>query len=166
MRIKDMTPAQLNEYHRKKQRGYREQHARERLAEKERCIALGLPVPGSKTKPTHITCKGCGETFPYNAEHFYLSRHGYSVHRCRPCAKRQARRMKLARSYGITLEEYEAALKTASCEICGEADRLVLDHCHGTGKARGILCNSCNVMLGIVRDDVSILEAAIRYLQK
>jgi len=55
------------------------------------------------------------------------------------------------------------------CRICGDAlaetrrDRHI-DHDHATGKVRGILCPSCNLMLGFARDNPSILIAAAGYL--
>lgn len=42
----------------------------------------------------------------------------------------------------------------------------VVDHCHTTGKVRGILCFSCNITLGHAKDNVKILESMIKYLQQ
>jgi hypothetical protein len=51
------------------------------------------------------------------------------------------------------------------CAICGEyPDRLHRDHDHKTGRARGGLCHHCNIGLGMFRDDIERLRAAIRYL--
>lgn len=60
------------------------------------------------------------------------------------------------------------------CEICGKTaqesnqtkTRLCIDHDHETGEFRGLLCTSCNVMLGIAEDNPEILLAAARYLRK
>lgn len=43
---------------------------------------------------------------------------------------------------------------------------LCVDHCHKTGKVRGLLCDRCNRLLGWLREDLSIFEAAISYLTK
>lgn len=43
---------------------------------------------------------------------------------------------------------------------------FVVDHDHETGKVRGLLCNSCNVMLGHSKDDVAILQKGIEYLNR
>lgn len=51
------------------------------------------------------------------------------------------------------------------CAICGLEVKLYLDHCHKTGKNRGMLCNACNVMLGFSRDNTEILSKAIKYLE-
>lgn len=40
------------------------------------------------------------------------------------------------------------------------------DHCHRTGKPRGILCVPCNSMLGFAHDSIEILKKAILYLEK
>jgi hypothetical protein len=61
------------------------------------------------------------------------------------------------------------------CAICGLPEKakhqngvvkkLSIDHCHTTGKIRALLCNSCNRGIGILNEDVKILESAIKYLQ-
>ena len=56
----------------------------------------------------------------------------------------------------------------AICEIAlGGGPRMkaaCADHCHQNGGPRGVLCKRCNLMLGHARDDASILQAAIAYL--
>ena len=46
------------------------------------------------------------------------------------------------------------------------AKQVHIDHCHKTGMVRGILCQQCNLLLGLANDDPSILRACIRYLEK
>jgi hypothetical protein len=74
--------------------------------------------------------------------------------------------------YGITREErhkiFEAqGRKCAACksEFPGNKHGWVLDHDHETSKVRGVLCHSCNVALGSVKDFTSRLEALITYLK-
>lgn len=63
-------------------------------------------------------------------------------------------------------------LQEGKCVICKvfkptyiTQGSLYVDHCHETGKIRGLLCNSCNVMLGLAKDNLLILENAISYLK-
>jgi len=42
--------------------------------------------------------------------------------------------------------------------------RIHVDHCHTTGKVRGILCHNCNQVLGQAADKIDVLESAIKYL--
>lgn len=71
-----------------------------------------------------------------------------------PEAPHVRRRRQLARRYGITLEQYELMLEHqgSRCAICGlpheESRPLAVDHCHATGRVRGLLCTGCNVALG------------------
>lgn len=58
-----------------------------------------------------------------------------------------------------------------ACEICGVSEedygrRLSLDHCHSSGKVRGLLCQPCNLGLGSFRDKPEVLLAAAAYLSR
>lgn len=72
--------------------------------------------------------------------------------------------------YRVTVGQYNAMLKKQEgvCAICLEEcrDRKVLcvDHDHKTGKVRGLLCNSCNRGIGLLKDDPDILRNAAWYL--
>lgn len=105
--------------------------------------------------------------------------------RCKVCAaedtriwnlqNQQTRRDRyLKNKYNISENEYNAMLlsQNNSCIICGVefsnvwgADAPVVDHCHTTGKVRGILCNECNRGLGYFHDNSISLENAILYLR-
>jgi hypothetical protein len=77
----------------------------------------------------------------------------------------------------MTVQEYEALLvaQGGACAVCGNGDReihyrsgkprlLAVDHHHGSGRVRGLLCNNCNRALGLLKDDVSLLRRMIDYL--
>lgn len=53
------------------------------------------------------------------------------------------------------------------CMICGKfvGQSLHRDHCHKSGKTRGVLCSNCNTGLGMFQDDVETLASAIKYLE-
>ena len=70
--------------------------------------------------------------------------------------------------YGISNEEYNhmKILQDNKCAICGTIDKLLLvDHNHTTLNIRGLLCNNCNIMIGHAKDNINILESAIKYLK-
>ncbi len=77
----------------------------------------------------------------------------------------------LKRKYGIDLEEYYKILESQNncCIICGIHESkmetmLSVDHCHTTGKIRGLLCHNCNIGLGNFKDDPKVMKKAIEYL--
>lgn len=83
------------------------------------------------------------------------------------------RSTKLKYEYGITLEQKDEMLAAQGgcCAICatdkpnGAHQRFVVDHCHDTGRVRGILCHACNVALGGLGDTVESVERAVLYLK-
>jgi 5-methylcytosine-specific restriction endonuclease McrA len=84
--------------------------------------------------------------------------------------KRKAQRLK---PYGITHAEFTAMLaaQNGRCAICGHSDLSVpnlfplVDHCHKTGKVRGLLCMNCNQAIGKMGDDPERLRRAALYLE-
>lgn len=75
------------------------------------------------------------------------------------------------RQYGLTPEQADE-MRKAGCAICGTTDFTRskhgnghIDHCHTTGRVRGVLCTTCNTGLGQFKDDPALLLAAVRYLQ-
>jgi hypothetical protein len=68
--------------------------------------------------------------------------------------------------YGISLNDYQEMLTSQNglCAICGNNDRLNVDHDHATKRIRGLLCNNCNLAIGYMRDSVASLRSAIKYL--
>ena len=83
------------------------------------------------------------------------------------CTKNQ--RAKLLKRFGMSWREYELrlALQGGACAICRKEPRrrlLCIDHCHKTGKVRGLLCTPCNAALGAFADDPKRTQAATDYL--
>lgn len=79
---------------------------------------------------------------------------------------------KLEKLYGITEEDYKTLLNKQNncCAICKTDFKTLprrpdVDHCHTTGRVRGLLCWTCNGGLGQFYDDVELLEKAIEYLK-
>ena len=79
---------------------------------------------------------------------------------------------KLKRRFGIDMAEYNRMLEKqeGKCLICESTEshlghRLAVDHCHTTGAIRGLLCKSCNVGIGNLKDDINLVEKAVAYLK-
>lgn len=78
------------------------------------------------------------------------------------------------RNFNITLEEYNRmlSLQNNCCAICGihetsaPRQKLFVDHCHRTGKVRELLCSWCNIAIGNLREDPTIIYKAIEYVEK
>lgn len=78
----------------------------------------------------------------------------------------------IKRRYGICRAEWNEILQqqNGGCAVCGKArcsrGRLHVDHCHKTGKVRGLLCENCNAGIGRFQDSSSLLRRAAEYLEK
>lgn len=125
-------------------------------------------------------CKKCNTMKPLSDFHKKAGRKDGHASTCKECVNDRVRTYdpdknrdaKLRKTYGISLKEYQEMLKAqgGKCAICGGSEPIngrlmAVDHCHTTGKVRGILCSHCNRALGFFRDNVQSLENAIRYLK-
>lgn len=92
----------------------------------------------------------------------------------RKTKSRNVKNTYLKSKYGITIDDYEAMEKQQGgvCAICNGAPKgkryssLVVDHCHDTGRVRGLLCDHCNRAIGLLGECPSALQNAVRYLQE
>jgi hypothetical protein len=76
---------------------------------------------------------------------------------------------KLKNRYGMTMDEYDAMVVAQNnlCAICNQPQsrrNLAVDHCHQTNRVRGLLCDKCNLALGMINDNLNIVESIKRYL--
>lgn len=131
-----------------------------------------------------IDCKYCKQIKPLSefskvAPHQH--KRGYHSW-CKPCMaaatqryqkrnpekKAKWKREYKVRSYGISVEQYQQMVDAQDnrCAICGGVTHkaLNIDHCHATGKVRGLLCGNCNRALGMFMDSSEYLAKAIKYL--
>jgi translation initiation factor 2 beta subunit (eIF-2beta)/eIF-5 len=87
----------------------------------------------------------------YNKKYYLRNKHKWNNHSDK----------RLLRLYNITVSDYEKLKKDQNnkCKICNKPERatqsnrikrLAIDHCHTTGKVRGLLCHSCNVRLSFI----------------
>lgn len=84
----------------------------------------------------------------------------------------RSKKYELKRNYGITLDEYNSILtkQNNSCAVCSthkDAFKrdLDVDHCHKTGKVRGLLCVACNTALGLLKEDKERAIKLFQYLE-
>ena len=117
-----------------------------------------------KIKP----CKWCEIEFqPVAPSHLFCSD---------PCKDRAFQNSYYMKQYGIGIADVENLLEEHNhqCGICfskgfkmhesAQFD-LVVDHCHDTGKVRGVLCHNCNRAVGLLKDNIEVLKNAISYLE-
>lgn len=118
-------------------------------------------------------CPGCKET--KSLDGFYIStknKDGASYY-CKPCNLIRTRNNDLIRLYGITMNDYNLMFvnQNGCCAICkkhqSEFKRtLAVDHNHETGKVRGLLCHACNNTLGLMKENIELLNYAIDYIER
>lgn len=119
-------------------------------------------------------CKEVKEKKHFSKYNFYTNQYPY----CRGCMKIGHKNHDLKKIYNLTEEQYSSLLKQQKmvCAICKKGEEhknhitkkyicLAVDHCHKTQKIRGLLCRSCNLMLGNSKDNIETLETAIKYLK-
>lgn len=88
------------------------------------------------------------------------------------------RRDNLRLKYGITLEQYAEMFdrQQGLCAVCnnpetsrnrkGQIKPLSVDHNHETNAVRELLCSNCNSLVGMSKENIEVLEAAIEYIKK
>lgn len=118
------------------------------------------------------TCKWCEEELPL--ERFGKNPKlldGYKA-QCRTCEYERYRIRKLELKYGVTPDELAGMYEkqNSCCAICGVHEsklpkRLHVDHCHETGRVRGLLCNKCNTSIGHFERTPELLIVAHQYLE-
>lgn len=133
--------------------------------------------PHSVTAESKV-CARCGKDYPIT--YYYKKKSsldGYE-RQCKACKNRQVAAAPSRKSknrkfvwikwrYGITEQEWLALLdkQGGHCACCTQTKDLVVDHCHTTGKVRGLLCPRCNHGLGHFLDNKQTLQNAITYLE-
>lgn len=91
-----------------------------------------------------------------------------------PERKLKYRKAYIEKAFNIKYSLYEELQNKQNnvCAICSRPETssrnkyLTVDHCHVSGKIRGLLCTSCNRALGLFRDNTGILKQAINYLER
>lgn len=136
--------------------------------------------------------KMCNTCKVEKIESDFYSAGKYINHHCKQCNNDKSKEwyaknkdVKLASSlkwhykdkYGLTMEQRQKLFdeQEGKCAICScdihldgsrNATQAVIDHCHSSGKIRGMLCNLCNQGLGHFKDNIEAIERAIKYLEE
>lgn len=124
-------------------------------------------------------CSGCG--FILSVTAFAKKDADLYASRCRTCQNARRAETQLEanlQKFGLSMLQYESLLDSQQrkCGICGLENQnhshgesrspLVFDHCHKTGRFRGLICTRCNRAMGMLRDDAEIVEKALNYLRR
>lgn len=126
--------------------------------------------------PERKKCAACGEVKPFDE---YGKRKAGAMgiqSECRPCMSQRRSWRRVLDEYGITEADFREleAKQGGRCAICSSLPEerstrcrvLSVDHCHETGKVRGLLCDPCNRGLGFLGDSEDSLAKALDYLRK
>lgn len=131
-----------------------------------------------KTPDKYVaTCKTCTVKLNYaGRNHKHDKAYKAQYHKNHRFKKWQRDLKKL---YGLSVDQYNSKLEAqhSLCAICNKAESvkdkrtgktrtLAVDHCHKTSKVRALLCSKCNLLLGLLHDDFSILKSVESYLVK
>lgn len=128
-----------------------------------------------KWRDTTCAAEGCEKPAVCRGlcESHYRKEHWASGHRPPSHNYESRRNARLKHRYGITAAEYDAmyTAQKGCCAICAKpaeeggspahwTAKLAVDHCHDTGKVRGLLCNDCNAGIGHLANESVALSAA------
>ena len=127
--------------------------------------------PKKELRSGILRCAKCTRT--WNREYYHKSARRREIQRRRTIEKK----------YGVSYETIVLLFEqqNESCAICGKhwtacrrskhsrydavfLQHLYVDHCHMTGKVRGLLCNKCNSAIAMLDEDLNTLRAAEAYL--
>jgi len=135
-------------------------------------LALKLPNETGEYK-----CSRCNEWKPPEAFNKNKKQRSGINYACRSCTQPYTRGYNLKKRHGISFEDFMAIYNSqeGKCACCGTAininsnkysERACLDHNHKTGAIRGVLCSTCNLAAGNVKDSSERAEKLSAYLKK
>lgn len=139
-------------------------------------VALAV---GPKRALVDAECVTCGRSFRTRVKNIARGGGRFCSRACNPAHARRFqpaekhRRHNLKRNYGLTTGEFEQMRRAqrGRCAICRLLPDephgvLVVDHCHMSDRVRQLLCNNCNMPVGLVRDDPVTATRLAAYLLK
>ena len=114
-------------------------------------------------------CKSCESARKCNPVDRARSNAYYHSHRAQVRSSQSAKRL------GVSTAEYRTkfyeflVLQDSECGMCGDAylsrpKHFVMDHDHGSGRLRGVLCTQCNTALGSLKEDPDRFRGGLEYM--
>ncbi|MDX3518571.1 endonuclease VII domain-containing protein [Streptomyces scabiei] len=135
---------------------------------RQRQEAKGKKVRAKVFVPSgYKRCPQCEEVKPHSEwEPNKSSSDGWASY-CRECRAVRNRISYFKRKYGLTPAELDMMIaeQQGICCICLAAPAEHVDHCHETGRVRGVLCFSCNAALGQFKDRPDVMRRAATYVE-
>ncbi|MFG3283609.1 endonuclease VII domain-containing protein [Streptomyces sp. NPDC048111] len=137
-------------------------HYRRRREAEGKSVREKVDVP-----PGCKECRSCGEVKPHSEWHRNVTASDGLSTRCKACRAIEGRAGHLKRQYGITEDDRDRmiAVQKGLCVICLSVPAVHVDHCHKTGRVRGVLCFNCNSAIGKLGDDPDTVRRAAAYLE-
>lgn len=122
-------------------------------------------------------CKICGELKPPEDFPLVKSKRSYGGYQaytlCTSCEKQRKFTSHIKHKYGLSWEMYVEMVQEQDnkCYLCDQKpsdifDKLVVDHCHRTGKVRKLLCRMCNIHLSRIEACPDYFNKVISYLKE
>ena len=122
----------------------------------------------------HYQCSKCHQwKEPSGFSVFRRASHGLS-YSCKDCEQKRSKDAHYRCRYGISEEQRKELINKQDnkCACCGSEfndtarGRPVIDHCHSSGQVRDIICDRCNITLGLIGDDTGLAKKLIDYLAR
>nr|WP_120724971.1 endonuclease VII domain-containing protein [Streptomyces hundungensis] len=111
----------------------------------QRQVARGKNVRPRVTAPEgHKFCRTCGTTKPHSE---------------------WSRNRRSSDGFATLCKSCKAESQMGPCVTCLSAPAVHVDHCHQTGRVRGVLCFNCNSAIGKLGDDPDTVRRAAAYLE-
>lgn len=114
-------------------------------------------------------CSKCKEIKPFLAFGINKANKNGLSSQCKDCRNYRV----VSKRYSLGSEGLKRMFQAqqGKCAICKHSEvnlkkGLAVDHCHKTGKVRGLLCGNCNNGLGRFKDKIEYLKQAISYLER
>lgn len=116
-------------------------------------------------RPRAAYCNPCHREYDKSRDYYNKGRHKLWHSRNRD----KVRERQLKNKYSITQQDYLEMYRfqEGRCRICEDTyEKLVIDHCHRTGRIRGLLCRECNTGIGLLKESPKVFVNAIEYLKE